>query len=78
MKNRPMVGKVTKLHGSFVVSASSQLTQGGTMVMAETSESGPCMGRGASDAVAAGELTMASGYSYSGSCPPDTVHMESV
>ena len=55
--------------------------------MAETSESGPCMGRGAGDAVAvacmgsdvaAGELTVASGSSYSGSCPPDTVHVESV
>ena len=48
------------------------------MVMAETSESGPCMGRGAGDAVAAGELTVASGSSYSGSCPPDTVHAENV
>ena len=42
------------------------------MVMAETSASGPCMG---SDA-AAGELTMASGSSYSGSCLPDTIHVE--
>ena len=59
------------------------------MVMTETSESGPCMGRGAGDAVAvtvacmgsdiaAGELTIASGSSNSGSCPPDTVHVESV
>ena len=45
------------------------------MVMAEASASAPCMGSGG-DGVAAGELTMASGSSYSGSCPPDTVHVE--
>ena len=42
------------------------------MVIAETSASGPCTG---SD-VAAGELTMASGSSYSGSFPLGTVHVE--
>ena len=45
------------------------------MVMAEESGSGPCMGRGAGD-IAAGELTIASGSSYSGSCPPVAVHVE--
>ena len=44
------------------------------MVMAETSASAPCMGSGSD--VAAGELTMASGSSYSSSCPPDTVHVD--
>ena len=40
--------------------------------MVEASASGPCNGSGAGDA-AARELTMASGSSYTGSCPPDTV-----
>ena len=40
--------------------------------MPEVSASGPCMGRGAGD-VAAGEMTMASGSSYSGLFSPDTV-----
>ena len=40
--------------------------------MVEASASGPCQGSGAGD-VAARELTIASGSSYSGSCPPDTV-----
>ena len=40
--------------------------------MVEVSASGPCQGSRAGD-VAAKELTMASGSSYSGSCPPDTV-----
>ena len=44
------------------------------MVMAETSASAPCMGSGGD--VAAGELTMASGSSYSDSFPPGTVHVE--
>ena len=48
------------------------LTQEGTMVMVEASASGPCQGSGGGD-VAARELTTASGSSYSGSCPPDTV-----
>ena len=48
------------------------LTQEGTMVMVEASALGPCNGSGAGD-VAARELTIASGSSYSGSCPPDTV-----
>ena len=48
------------------------LTQEGTMVMVEASAMGPCNGSGAGD-VAARELTIASGSSYSGSCPTDTV-----
>ena len=42
--------------------------------MAETSASASCMGSGSD--VAAGELTMASGSSYSGSFPLGTVHVE--
>ena len=48
------------------------LTQEWTMVMVEASALGPCNGSGAGN-VAARELTMASGSSYSGSCPTDTV-----
>ena len=44
------------------------------MVIAETSASAPCMGSGSD--VAARELTVASGFSYSGSFPPGTVHVE--
>ena len=45
------------------------------MVIAEASVSAPCMDSGAGD-IAAGEMTMASGSSYSGSCPPGTGHVE--
>ena len=45
------------------------------MVMAETSESGSCMGSGPGN-IAAGKLIMASGSSYLGSCPPVAVHVE--
>lgn len=47
------------------------LTEEGTMVMFEASTTGPCKVGGPED-IAAGELTMASGSSYAGSCALDT------